>query len=109
MRGVAGRGEAKRVVCSEDPPPIVRTRGHVPRTTPKCQAEDSVTGLLLCLSQCLPERGFWTMIPWDAVQIQDSVGQLTLGIITKLCLFLGDSGLTVTSRVNQTGRAEWHL
>lgn len=64
---------------------------------------------LLYLRQCLPERGFWSTIPWDALQIQGSVGQLTLGIITKLCLFLGDSGLTVTSRVNQTGRAEWHL
>lgn len=49
------------------------------------------------------------MIPWDALQIQGSVGQLTLGIITKLCLSLGDSGLTIASRVNQTGRAEWHL
>lgn len=50
----------------------------------------------------LARRGFWTTFPWDALQIQGSAGQLTLGIVTKLYFPLGDRGLTVASMVNET-------
>lgn len=45
------------------------------------------------------------MIPQDALQIQGSAGQITLGIVIKLYFPLGDSELVVVvSMVNQPSR-----
>lgn len=40
-------------------------------------------------------------IPWDALQIQGSAGQLGLGIVTELHFPLGGSGLTAASRLTR--------